>query len=120
LEVALETDLLLIVMDASSPWVDAQLETVNQVLDELGADSQPRVPVFNKTDLLKDTYARKRLELAYPGTLFVSARTGEGFEELKQQIGAVLLEQKKAQAMGRIIARKSKALRSELTGTTPV
>jgi GTP-binding protein HflX len=116
LDVVLETDLLLIVIDATSPWVEAQLETVTSVLSELGAAGQRRLLVFNKADLLSDTFARKKLEVAYPGTLFVSARTGEGIGALKEQITAALIEATQGPAMEALLAERAEPEEDELPG----
>ncbi len=119
LEVVLDTELLLIVMDAAGDWNDVQLETVETVLDELGAQRQPRLLVLNKIDLIEDPYRRKKLELAFPEASFVSARSGEGMEELKQHIALALREREKSEAMDAIIARKSRPAEQELPGPPP-
>jgi GTP-binding protein HflX len=107
LEVVLDTDLLIVVLDASNTWNDAQLDTVDEVLTDLGAGDQNRVLVLNKADLLTDAYERKKLEVAYPDALFVSARTGGGIDLLKEHIGLALREREKGLAMQAIIARQS-------------
>lgn len=119
LEVVLDTELLLIVMDAAGEWNDVQLETVEDVLEELGARGQPQLLVMNKIDLVEEPYHRKKLELAFPEALFVSARTGEGIEELKQQIALTLRERDKQEAMDAIIAQKSRPAQEELPGPPP-
>ncbi|MBD3239964.1 MAG: GTPase HflX [Chitinivibrionales bacterium] len=119
LEVVRDNELLLIVMDASGDWNDVQLETVEGVLDELGAQGQPRLQVVNKIDLVDDPYRRKKLELAFPDALFVSAQTGEGIEELKQHIALSLRERHKHEAMEAAITRKSQPAQQELPGPPP-
>ncbi|MBQ8161905.1 MAG: GTPase HflX [Clostridia bacterium] len=79
LEEALSADVLVIVHDGESPDMLSQRETVEQVLQELGATSQGRVEVVNKCDLLPDISA-------IPGAIPVSAKTGEGLEEMLQAI----------------------------------
>ena len=61
LSVVSESDLLILVMDASSEWIDQQLQTVHNVLNELNADKIPSILVFNKIDLIEDPFLRKRL-----------------------------------------------------------
>jgi len=87
LEVLLETDLHIIVLDASSAWMDQQLNTVNQVLDEMGGQNISRILVLNKIDKVTELYGKKRLAIAHPEALFVSAVTGEGIEELRSVLG---------------------------------
>ena len=78
-------DLILHVVDASSPEYEGQIEAVQEVLDQIGAQDIPRLEVFNKVDLL-DGEARTALEGRYPLALRVSAETGEGTGELVERI----------------------------------
>lgn len=77
-EVAL-ADVLVIVSDGASQEVLVQHDTVEQVLQELGATGQPRIEVLNKCDL-------GHTAPVFPGAVLVSARTGEGLEALRQRI----------------------------------
>jgi GTPase len=87
LEETVKSDLILHVVDASAPdeELDAMLGAVDDVLDEIGADASPRLLVLNKADLLDDD-ERRMLELRHPGSLVVSAATGEGIAVLKDRI----------------------------------
>ena len=78
-------DLILHVVDASSPEYEGQIEAVQEVLDQIGAQDIPRLEVFNKVDLL-DGEARTALEGRYPLALRVSAETREGTGELVERI----------------------------------
>ena len=78
-------DLILHVVDASSPEFEAQIDAVHEVLDQIGAHSIASTMVFNKSDLL-DAATLEGLKRRYPHAQFVSARTGEGVDEL---IGAI-------------------------------
>ncbi len=78
-------DLILHVVDASSPEYEGQIEAVQEVLDQIGAQDIPRLEVFNKVDLL-DGEARSALEGRYPLALRVSAETREGTGELVERI----------------------------------
>ena len=78
-------DLLLHVIDASSPQWREQAAVVDQLIHELGADQTPRIEVFNKCDLWTGDI-RPHGE----GRVSISARTGEGLDELKAAIGRVL------------------------------
>jgi len=87
LEETLVADLVLHVADASAPEerLDEQLRAVNAVLEEIGADELPVELVLNKIDAV-DTLHRRRLANRFPGSLQVSARTGEGLDELRARI----------------------------------
>jgi GTP-binding protein HflX len=87
LEETLVADLVLHVIDASMPEhvLDEQLRAVNAVLEEIGAHDLPAELVLNKVDSI-DTLRRRRLANRFPDALHVSARTGEGLEELRRRI----------------------------------
>src|SRR5215208_1106351 len=80
-------DLILHVVDASAPEEDLErmLQAVDEVLDEIGADASPRLLVLNKADRL-DADRRLELSIRYPGSITVSALTGEGLDELTDRI----------------------------------
>ena len=78
-------DLLLHVIDSSSPQWREQAEVVEQLIHELGADQTPRIEVFNKCDLWTGDI-RPHGE----GRVSISAKTGEGVPELLAAIGKVL------------------------------
>ena len=81
LEEVSAAELLLHVIDASSPDRERHIEAVRSVLLEVGAEKVPAIEVFNKCDLL-DAAERARLQALYPGALCLSARDGEGRDEL--------------------------------------
>ncbi|MEX0651358.1 MAG: GTPase HflX, partial [Actinomycetota bacterium] len=82
-------ELLLHVADASSAELTEQVEAVRRVLGEIGAGSIPEVLVLNKIDLLSGSQ-RARLAGRYPGSVPVSARSGEGVEGLLETLEATL------------------------------
>lgn len=84
-----DADVVLHVVDASHPDPAAQLETVRDVISEVDAQSIPEIVAFNKSDMLDDT-ARLILHGLEPKAVFVSAKTGEGLDELKARIAAAL------------------------------
>ncbi len=89
LEESAEADLLLEVVDLSSPSWEAQKEATEAVLDELGVGERPRLLVFNKIDLLpKRTKLPAIVRSIHPQSVCVSARTGEGLEDLRKAIVA--------------------------------
>ncbi len=80
---ATEADLLVHVVDAADPDVRRHMDTVDAVLDELLDTPRPRALVFNKLDALADPTLAHGLRVEFPGSLGVSARTGEGLEALR-------------------------------------
>jgi GTPase len=99
LQEAAEADLLLHVVDAASPMLAEQQAEVERVLEEIGADAVPQLIVYNKLDLLEDSLQPREpadwIE-AHPGLrrrrVFVSARTGQGLDVLRQAIAEIALE----------------------------
>jgi GTPase len=89
LEETLRADLLLHVVDASRPEPDAQILAVDRVLAEIGADAMPRLLVLNKLDAA-DADALADLRRRHPEAVAVSARTGEGQQELIERITALV------------------------------
>jgi GTP-binding protein HflX len=84
-----EADVIVHVVDASHPDPAAQLSTVRDVLGEIEARGTPEVVVFNKSDLA-DEDQRLVLRGLEPGAVFVSARTGEGIDELLVRISDLI------------------------------
>ena len=87
LEEVIEADLLLHIVDISSPQAEEQIEAVNVVLDELGVADKPMLMVFNKIDRVTAPGLAKRLTEQYPNSIVVSAKTGEGFEAFTAELG---------------------------------
>jgi GTP-binding protein HflX len=87
LEETLVADLVLHVADASAPEhrLEEMIGAVQAVLGEIGADDLPVEIVLNKVDAI-DGLSRRRLANRFPGSLQVSALTGEGLEELRKRI----------------------------------
>jgi len=92
LEVVLESDLIVHVVDGSAPDLEGQIDAVHTVLTEIGADTMPELLVVNKADALgtgDDATGEeaRRLLAAHPGSVLISARTGQGMDELLVTIG---------------------------------
>ena len=91
LEETREADLLLHVIDASSPTWEEQRVVVDQVLDELGVGDRPKLLVFNKIDLLDhDTLLamQERIAALVPSSVFVSTVSDDGLEPLRRALTA--------------------------------
>jgi GTP-binding protein HflX len=87
LEETVAAQMLVIVVDASDPNAEMQLQTVLDTLDEIGATTQPRIIVLNKIDLLPDGGEALVWLNRHPDALPVSALRGDGLAELT---GAVM------------------------------
>lgn len=93
LEEAASADLLLHVIDAAAPERAANIDDVNEVLEEIHADEIPTLCVYNKCDLLGDMPPRvDRNDQGKPTAVWVSAKTQSGFTELEQAISELLSE----------------------------
>jgi GTP-binding protein HflX len=84
LEVVKESDLLVHVVDSSALRPDEQIDAVRSVLAEIGADRVPELLAFNKADLAPDV---GRWTERYPGSVTISALTGDGVDDLLQAVG---------------------------------
>ena len=91
LEEAATADLLLHVADGSHPALQRHVEAVHRVLEEIGAAHVPRLLVFNKKDRVTDYMEMGPLRERYHGHVVLSARTGEGIEELQRRVKEHLL-----------------------------
>ena len=84
LEVATRADYLVHVVDGSGPDPDGQIAAVREVLREIGADSVPELLVFNKSDLDPDAVAE--VVEWHPGSVGISARSGDGISAFLQTL----------------------------------
>jgi GTP-binding protein HflX len=89
LEEVTEADVILQVLDLSSPAVAEQAETVEKVLGDLGAADKPRVVALNKVDLLGPAARRRAvaaLTARYPGAVAISAIDKAGLPNLLEAV----------------------------------
>jgi len=87
LEETREADLLLHIVDVTGEQRDSQMEQVNLVIREIGAEDVPQIEVYNKIDQHGELSARVETdENGFPGRVWLSARTGEGIEGLLDTI----------------------------------
>ncbi|MCO6006360.1 GTPase HflX [Actinoallomurus purpureus] len=85
LEEVADADLILHVVDGSDADPESQIDAVREVLRELGADDVPELIVINKADVA-DAISLARLRRREPHSVVVSARTGEGLDDLLQAV----------------------------------
>ena len=100
LQEAADAQLLLHVIDATSPKLHEQWAEVERVLDEIGVAGTPQVVVFNKIDALPEAQQpRSRLDWVErpDGTrvprVFLSAHSGEGLADLRQLLVRASLDE---------------------------
>jgi len=97
LQEAVDADLLLHVVDAASPYYPEQIAEVQRVLAEIGADRIAQILVFNKLDALAPSQRPMRLRDHYEvggqqvDRIYVSARSGEGLDLLRQMLAERVL-----------------------------
>jgi GTP-binding protein HflX len=87
LEETIHADLLLHVVDGASPVRMEQIEQVNEVLREIGADHIPQILVWNKIDAAGLEPGIERDEYGKISRVFISARSGAGLDLLRDAIG---------------------------------
>ncbi|WP_173159206.1 GTPase HflX [Phytohabitans suffuscus] len=89
LEEVAEADLVVHVVDGAHPDPEEQVRAVREVLAEVGADTLPELLVVNKADAAGEE-TLLRLKRAWPDAVLVSARTGQGIDDLRAAIEARL------------------------------
>ena len=91
LDEVVEADLLLHVVDISHPDHEAQMASVNKILEEIGAADKPTIMVYNKVDLLPEKpelpEPPELPELPEnPSQMFISAANKQNIESLRQRL----------------------------------
>ena len=81
-----ESDLIIKVLDISSPHIDEHLQTIKKVLNDINASHVPAINVLNKVDLLPDANAITKLKRTFPGMLTISAARCLKLSDLKISI----------------------------------
>jgi len=95
LQEAVDADLLLHIVDASSPNYPEQIAEVQRVLREIGAADIPQVLIFNKLDAMLPENLPLQMEDSFEldgvqtPRIFLSAQTGEGIAALRQQLATL-------------------------------
>jgi GTP-binding protein HflX len=91
LEEVVQADLLLHVVDVSHPEAEQQIQSVDKVLQEIGADGKPTLMVFNKVDQLNGSHSKLAGFLErHPNAVAISAASGEGVSSLLAELGTQL------------------------------
>ncbi|HEX5030763.1 MAG TPA: GTPase HflX [Candidatus Eisenbacteria bacterium] len=92
LEEVRTADLILHVVDASHPDARLQIEAVDEVLREIGAEGSPRIVVLNKTDRVGDPLDLALASAGHLESVQVSALTGAGLDRLAEAVEKHILE----------------------------
>jgi len=109
LEETIHADLLLHVVDASSPELPQQIAAVDEVLRDLGVGEKPTLLVLNKVDAIDDPALLPVLEHEYPEALAISARSGAGLAELTAAVERIMRGEERPMRLS-IPAREGRAL----------
>ena len=83
-QMAVDSDLLLLVVDATSPRLADHIAVCKKTLKEIGAEQVPHLLVLNKCDEGRASHSVLHATEAYPQAVPVSARSGYGLDVLKQ------------------------------------
>jgi GTPase len=94
LEETAMADLLLHVVDSNSPERNDQIAEVNKVLREVGAQDIPQIVIYNKIDLQDLSAGVKRNEYGKIVTIYLSAKTGVGIDDLRSALAEIRDSQK--------------------------
>lgn len=97
LDEAVYADALIIVIDASDPEHPEQIKVTEELLEELGASGKPTLYVFNKCDLGVEAFSAAKVGSLSESTqtVAVSAKTGEGLDDLLKALQDLLMSGKK-------------------------
>ena len=90
LEEAKYADMILHVVDASNPQMDGHMQVVYDTLRQLGVSDKKVITLFNKQDLCTDKEQLRDFQADH--VLQISAKNGQGLEELKELLADVLRE----------------------------
>ena len=85
LEEAVLSQFLIHVVDINSSNIEEYMQTTEDVLAEIGTGKKESILVFNKVDIA-EPYLLRRLRHEYPAAIFMSAKTGEGLEDLHERM----------------------------------
>jgi len=108
LEEAINADLLLHIVDVANPDALNQIESVKNVLAEIGCGEKAILEVLNKVDVVRKISALEMLQTLYPDAVSISAKTGFGLDELRQAVtkqykgGEILLRVTSSQSDGKV------------------
>jgi len=112
LEEVTEADILLHVVDVSSPYYEDQIRIVEETLEELGAADKATLMVFNKVDRLPDRSMLSVIGTKYPNRVFISATRGINILGFKEEVAHLV--QKEFLTEEFVLPQKEQRLISQL------
>ncbi|MGY8763864.1 MAG: GTPase HflX [Fidelibacterota bacterium] len=92
LKEVLEADLILVMLDISSSQIEDHIQTIENVLKDMGAQEIPKIIVLNKVDLISDRNMIEKRQREFPNSVTVSAQQHLRLSELKSRIIAKMEE----------------------------
>ena len=92
LKEVVDADLLLLVLDASSPQVLDHYNTIKNVLEEIAAGDKRNLIVLNKIDLVEDMQVLNQLKQSFPDAVMISALDKLRLDELLKSIQSIMDE----------------------------
>ena len=92
LKEVVDADLLLLVLDASSPQVLDHYKTIKNVLEEIAAGDKRNLIVLNKIDLVEDMQVLNQLKQSFPDAVMISALDKLRLDELLKSIQSIMDE----------------------------
>ena len=92
LKEVIDADLLLLVLDASSPHVIDHFKTINNVLEEISAGDKRSLIVLNKIDLVEDINALNQLKQSFTEAVMISALDQLRMDDLLNSIQSIMDE----------------------------
>jgi GTP-binding protein HflX len=110
LEEATSADLLVHVVDASSPQVFDQIASVEKALKDIGCDQKPVLTLLNKSDTIHNEQLFDALQTVYPEAIAISAKTGLNLDKVSEVIadkvrgGNVRFRMQISQADGKLLS----------------
>lgn len=81
-----EANLILKILDCSSPQIEEHLATINEVLHDMGIADKPSLVVLNKLDALNDNDILNALQRQHPDAVIISAKQGLRLDQLEEVI----------------------------------
>ena len=86
LKEVLEADLILVMLDISSSQIEDHIQTIENVLKDMGAQKIPKIIVLNKVDLISDGNMIEKRQREFPNSVTVSAQQHLRLSELRSRI----------------------------------
>ncbi len=90
-----DADVLLHVIDINNPHWEEQHAVVGDVLTDIGSSEIETIMVFNKIDVFDNPVVLEAVRSRFDSSAFISAKTGEGIDDLRERINQAALRKKK-------------------------